>query len=237
MRIVKSNSKRRFLTIIPGFKLYEPLYPATLAAALLCPLALAQPTPPTLQVEQPLTDATADQLLDVKRYTAANTSARSAAIAPPDIDRMVFNRLLREIMDDPDQLRRTLALSREELPELSLLLSNSLQYTNIDHARAHQQMCRSWQMNRRADDRREQALAAYDASIARDKRYIAERDRRLLVDIEALLSPIGWEGFRDYMEDRRRRLATVRSLSDHGSARAKGLTQIEISNQCGHRSP
>lgn len=151
-----------------------------------------------------------------------------------DIDRMIFNGLVREMLGNGEETSRLLGLSEREADELLIVLSNSLNYTNIDEARAHREMCLNWEENRTEAERVSKALAAYDYSIYRDKVYIAENDRMLLLHIERLLSNQAWEHFTAYMEDRRQRLLNFPALTNHSTSLSKGFDATYLQGSCNH---
>lgn len=131
-------------------------------------------------------------------------------LRPEQIDRAVLNRLMQEIISDPQSTKARIGLDDEQLQELFITLSNARGFINGSEMANVQAMCAAWNTSTANGDAKiEEAIAAYNAREQLTQTFIAKYYSVVLFDIEALLDKTSLPLFRSYMEDRRRRLANA----------------------------
>jgi|GEM_PF-439026 len=135
-------------------------------------------------------------------------------LAEQEIDRAVFNRLLREISEESANTKSRLGLSDEQLEEVFIILSNARGFINGSEMQNVRAMCETWGASALAGEQRiSEALDAYRAREQLTKNFIANYYSVVLFDIEAILDARSLPRFRAYMEDRRRRMANAGAAS------------------------
>lgn len=141
----------------------------------------------------------------------------SPTLAPEQIDRAVLNRLMQEILDNPNATAHALQLDQAQLRDVLTLLSNAHGFINDNELANVQAMCATWDKSALSGDARiTEALAAYDRRAQFTKDFIARYYNVVLANIEAGLDAKSLQIFQAYMVDRRRRMASAGAIS--GSA-------------------
>lgn len=134
----------------------------------------------------------------------------SPTLAPEQIDRAVLNRLMQEILDNPEGTASNFLLQPAQLQDMLTLLSNAHGFINDNDFANVQAMCTAWEKSTLTGDARtREALAAYDKRAQFTKDFIARYYRFVLANIEAELDDLSLPRFRTYLDDRRRRMASA----------------------------
>ena len=135
-------------------------------------------------------------------------------LAPEEIDRAVLNRLMGEINSDPDNTRRRLGLSANQLQELFVTLSNARGFINGSEMANVRAMCAAWRASDAPGEARiEAALAAYRAREQLTRSFVAKYYAVVLAEVESILDETSRPLLADYMDDRRRRIANSGATS------------------------
>ena len=133
-------------------------------------------------------------------------------LAPEEIDRAVCERLLQEINQNPQSIMDSLAATEEQLTNMAITLSNARHFINNNEMANIRAMCSAWNTSALEGDARIQvALNAYKDRRQFTLDFIARYYRRVLADIQTNLNDHSNIRFDQYMEDRRRRMATAGS--------------------------
>lgn len=134
----------------------------------------------------------------------------SPTLTPEQIDRAVLNRLMQEILDDPENTANNFLLQPAQLQDMLTLLSNAHGFINDNDFANIRAMCDAWDKSGLTGDARiREALAAYDKHAQFTKDFIARYYNFVLGNIEAELDERSLTRFRSYMDDRRRRMASA----------------------------
>ena len=134
----------------------------------------------------------------------------SPTLAPEQIDRAVLNRLMQEILDDPESTASNFFLLPAQINDMLTLLSNAHGFINDNDIANIRAMCAAWDNSQLTGDARiREALSAYDKRAQFTKDFIAKYYNFVLDNIEAELDERSLTRFRSYMDDRRRRMASA----------------------------
>jgi len=115
-----------------------------------------------------------------------------------------------EISTDPENTKARLGLDAHQLQEIFVILSNARGFINGSEMANVRAMCTAWGNSSAAGDNRvEQAISAYKAREQLTQNFIAKFYAVVLFDIESLLEGQSLILLRNYMNDRRRRLANA----------------------------
>ena len=148
---------------------------------------------------------------EIREYQGELRELRVLAptLAAEEIDRAVLNKLMQEIIDDPQTAENRLGISAEKIEDIFVTISNAKSFINNNEMANVRAMCNAWNSSNFRDDKRTQeAIDAYKTRDQFTKNFIAKYYRLVLFDIESLLHPSEQEKFNAYMNDRRRRMAT-----------------------------
>ncbi len=184
-----------------------------LAAVVLLPISasaqLPEPSAPLVNGIDP-----APALDALRQDPGRDLTVLAPTLPPEEIDRAVLNRLMQEIATDPDATRVQLGVSREQLDDIFITISNARSFINGNDMAAIRAMCRRWNSSSlQGDARIEQALDAYKRRASFTSRFIARYYQMVLFDIESNLSAAAKNDFRRYMDDRRRRMANAGNIT------------------------
>ena len=134
----------------------------------------------------------------------------SPTLAPEQIDRAVLNRLMQEILDNPESTAANFLLQPAQLHDMLTLLSNAHGFINDNDIANIRAMCAAWDKSQLTGDARiREALAAYDKRAQFTKDFIAKYYNFVLGNIQAELDERSLSRFQSYMDDRRRRMASA----------------------------
>ena len=135
----------------------------------------------------------------------------AATLAPEEIDRVVLNRLLLEIGQDPERTAEILGVDADLLDEIQISLSNAANFINDNEMANVRAMCQAWNSARASneDERIEIAAEAYKKRRQFTRDFIARFYRIVILEIESYLPPPALLQFRNYLSDRRRRMANA----------------------------
>ena len=148
---------------------------------------------------------------EVKKYEGELRELRVLAptLAAEEIDRAVLNKLMQEIIDDPETTKDRLGISTEQIDDIFITISNAKSFINNNEIANVRAMCKAWNNSELENDERiQEAIDAYKARDQFTKTFIAKYYRLVLFDIESLLHPSKQLKFNDYMDDRRRRMVS-----------------------------
>ena len=135
-------------------------------------------------------------------------------IAPEEIDRAVLNRLMQDINSRPEEVKMELAVSKLQLEDIFITISNARSSINNSEMANVRAMCKAWNdSGLEGDPRYEEALNAYKRRAQFTRDFIAKYYRIVLMDIESVLEGPSRVRFNSYMENRRRRIATSGATS------------------------
>ena len=146
---------------------------------------------------------------EVKEYEGKLRELRVLAptLAPEEIDRAVLNKLMQEIIDDPEITEDRFEVSAERIDDIFIIISNAKNFINNNEIANVRAMCKAWNNSELEDDERiQEAIDAYKARDQLTKTFIAKYYRLVLFDIESLLHPSEQLKFNGYMDDRRQRM-------------------------------
>ena len=130
-------------------------------------------------------------------------------LAPEEIDRAVLNRLMQEIVQEPEITAQRLGVGQQTLQNIFVAISNARNFINGNEMASVRAMCRAWDNSElRGDARIQEALDAYSRRHQFTKDFVARYYRVLLADIEAILPLTAQSRFESYMTDRRQRMAS-----------------------------
>ena len=148
---------------------------------------------------------------EIREYQGELRELRVLAptLAAEEIDRAVLNKLMQEIIDDPQTAENRLGISAEKIEDIFVTISNAKSFINNNEIANVKAMCKAWNNSKlNGDGRIKEAIEAYKARDQFTKTFIAKYYRLVLFDIESLLHPSEQAKFNDYMNDRRRRMAS-----------------------------
>ncbi len=159
------------------------------------------------QLDLPLADAeqSAAQLPQTRALRVL-----SPTLAPEQIDRAVLNRLLQEILTNPEATATQFGMDTLQLQDMLTLIANAHGFINDNEPANVQAMCSTWDnSDLQGEARIDAALAAYARRAQFTLDFIALYYRVVLANIEAGLSAQALPRFQAYMDDRRRRMASA----------------------------
>jgi hypothetical protein len=150
----------------------------------------------------------------IKKQTSRELKVLAPTLTAEEIDPAVLNKLLQEIARDPETLKARLAVDDSKLQDIFITLSNARTFINTNEMANIRVMCQAWDRSTLADeDRIREALNAYERRDGFTKRFIANFYGIVLSDIQYGLSEQGLLSFNNYMDDRRRRMASAGSVT------------------------
>lgn len=169
---------------------------------LLLSSALCHGQLPQLPDVQPA-DSTPDSVLSPRELTVL-----SPTLPPEALDRAVLNRLLQEISHSPETVMQRFQISGPTLDDMRISIANASGFINNNEMANVRTMCRAWQTSRlTGDERVAAALSAYRERRQLTLEFIAMYYQVVIQEIESFLPQPGLTLFRNYMVDRRRRMA------------------------------
>ncbi|MFT6296586.1 MAG: hypothetical protein ACJATW_002881 [Glaciecola sp.] len=150
----------------------------------------------------------------IQQQTGRELKVLAPTLTAEEIDPAVLNRLLQEIAREPETIKTRLAVSDSKLQDIFITLSNARTFINTNEMANIRVMCQAWDRSTLADeDRIREALNAYEKRDGFTKRFIANFYGIVLSDIQYGLSEQGLLSFNNYMDDRRRRMASAGSVT------------------------
>ena len=139
---------------------------------------------------------------------ARELTVLSPTLPPEALDRAVLNRLLQEISHDPEVVMQRFRIDEPTLADLRISIANAGGFINNNEMANVRAMCHAWQTSRLAgDDRVAAALDAYRERRQFTLEFIASYYQVVIQEIESFLPQPSLTLFRNYMTDRRRRMA------------------------------
>ena len=186
-------------------KLFSCSRLSALPALLLAGTCLAQPDPQSVVTEVDLNRAKQESRTSKPRELTVLTQTLSA-----QIDRAVLNRLMQEINSEPADTKARIGINDNQLQELFITISNARGFINGSEMANVRAMCAVWnESTTQGESRIAEAIAAYKTREQLTQTFIAKYYSVVLFDLEAILDEESLPLFRDYMNDRRRRLANA----------------------------
>ena len=177
-----------------------------LPALLLAGTCLAQSDPQSVVTEVDLNRAKQESRTSKPRELTVLTQTLSAE----QIDRAVLNRLMQEINSEPADTKARIGINDSQLQELFITISNARGFINGSEMANVRAMCAVWnESTTQGESRIAEAIAAYKKREQLTQTFIAKYYSVVLFDLEAILDEESLPLFRDYMNDRRRRLANA----------------------------
>ena len=187
-------------------KLFSSSRLFALPALLLAGTCLAQSDPQSVVTEVDLNRAKQESRIFKPRELTVLTQTLSAE----QIDRAVLNRLMQEINSEPADTKARIGINDNQLQELFITISNARGFINGSEMANVRAMCAVWnESTTQGESRIAEAIAAYKAREQLTQTFIAKYYSVVLFDLEAILDEESLPLFRDYMNDRRRRLANA----------------------------
>ena len=194
-------------------KLFSSSRLFALPALLLAGTCLAQSDPQSVVTEVDLNKAKQESRISKPRELTVLTQTLSAE----QIDRAVLNRLMQEINSEPAETKGRIGINDNQLQELFITISNARGFINGSEMANVRAMCAVWnESTTQGESRIAEAIAAYKTREQLTQTFIAKYYSVVLFDLEAILDEESLPLFRDYMNDRRRRLANA-GMSSWGS--------------------
>ena len=187
-------------------KLFSCSRLSALPALLLAGTCLAQSDPQSVVTEVDLNRAKQESRISKPRELTVLTQTLSAE----QIDRAVLNRLMQEINSEPADTKARIGINDNQLQELFITISNARGFINGSEMANVRAMCAVWnESTTQGESRIAEAIAAYKTREQLTQTFIAKYYSVVLFDLEAILDEESLPLFRDYMNDRRRRLANA----------------------------
>ena len=187
-------------------KLFSSSRLFALPALLLAGTCLAQSDPQSVVTEVDLNRAKQESRASKPRELTVLTQTLSAE----QIDRAVLNRLMQEINSEPANTKVRMGINDSQLQELFITISNTRGFINGSEITNVRAMCAVWnESTTQGESRIAEAIAAYKKREQLTQTFIAKYYSVVLFDLEAILDEESLPLFRDYMNDRRRRLANA----------------------------
>jgi len=150
----------------------------------------------------------------VQQQTGRELKVLAPTLTAEEIDPAVLNRLLQEIARDPETMQTRLAVNDTKLQDIFIALSNARAFINTNEMANIRAMCQSWEGSTlSAENRIKEALNAYKNRDGFTKRFIAKFYGIVLSDIQYGLSEQALLSFNNYMNDRRRRMASAGAVT------------------------
>ena len=157
-----------------------------------------------------------------------------STLAPQELDRAVFERLLQEIAKAPQEDAENFHVSEAQLQDIAVTLSNAKNSINDNEVASLRAMCRAWNASNAEGDARVQvALDAYTARRQFTLDFIERFYGLVRLDIEATLEPMAKQQFTHYMDDRRRRMANAGSTYSSVNAQNVRSGEESVNFHCG----
>lgn len=145
--------------------------------------------------------------------SARELTVIAETIAPEELNRVVLNRLLLEISNNPLRTQEILGVDSRLLNEIQISLSNAASFINDNNMANVRAMCHAWELSSRSglteNERIELALEAYKQRRQFTRDFIARFYRIVILEIEAFLPAPAQSQFQSYLDDRRRRMANA----------------------------
>jgi hypothetical protein len=117
---------------------------------------------------------------------------------------------MQEINSEPADTKARIGINDNQLQELFITISNARGFVNGSEMANVRAMCAVWnESTTQGESRIAEAIAAYKTREQLTQTFIAKYYSVVLFDIEAILDEESLPLFRDYMNDRRRRLANA----------------------------
>ncbi len=150
----------------------------------------------------------------MRQQTGRELKVLAPTLTAEEIDPAVLNRLLQEIASDPETIKTRLAVNNSELQDIFIVLSNARAFINTNEMANIRVMCQAWDHSTLfGENRIYEALNAYKKRDGFTKRFIANFYRNVLSDIQYGLSEPALLSFDNYMDDRRRRMASAGAVT------------------------
>jgi hypothetical protein len=150
----------------------------------------------------------------MRQQTGRELKVLAPTLTAEEIDPAVLNRLLQEIASDPETIETRLAVNNSELQDIFIVLSNARAFINTNEMANIRVMCQAWDHSSLfGENRIYEALNAYKKRDGFTKRFIANFYRNVLSDIQYGLSEPALLSFDNYMDDRRRRMASAGAVT------------------------
>jgi hypothetical protein len=150
----------------------------------------------------------------MRQQTGRELKVLAPTLTAEEIDPAVLNRLLQEIASDPETIKTRLAVNNSELQDIFIVLSNARAFINTNEMANIRVMCQAWDHSSLfGENRIYEALNAYKKRDGFTKRFIANFYRNVLSDIQYGLSEPALLSFDNYMDDRRRRMASAGAVT------------------------
>jgi len=173
------------------------LLPPLIALLLISPLGHGQP--PDLPGVLPADDAPTVE---------GELTVLSSTLPPEALNRAVLNRLLQEISHDGETVMRRFRIDTATLADMRISIANAGGFINNDEMANVRAMCRAWNQSRlQGDARFAEALDAYRERRQFTLEFIASYYELVIREIESFLPQSSLTLFRNYLIDRRRRMA------------------------------
>lgn len=149
-----------------------------------------------------------------RQQTGRELKVLAPTLSAEEIDPAVLNRLLQEIARDPEIVKFRLAVNDSKLQDIFITLSNARTFINTNEMANVRSMCQAWNRSTKSgEDRINEALAAYEKRDGFTKRFIANFYEIVISDIQHGLSAQALLSFNNYMDDRRRRMASAGAVT------------------------
>lgn len=137
-------------------------------------------------------------------------SVLAPTLSEEEIDPAVLNRLMQEIARRPELVKSQLKIDDDKLQDIFITLSNARNFINTNEMASIRVMCQTWDNSKlTGEDRISEALQAYEHRTGFTKNFIARFYKIVLNDIEHGLNQPALISFKQYMDDRRRRMASA----------------------------
>jgi hypothetical protein len=150
----------------------------------------------------------------MRQQTGRELKVLAPTLTAEEIDPAVLNRLLQEIARDPETIKTRLAVNDSKLQDIFITLSNARAFINTNEMANIRVMCQAWDHSTLfGENRIYEALNAYEKRDGFTKRFIANFYGIVLSNIQYGLSEQGLLSFNNYMDDRRRRMASAGTVT------------------------
>jgi len=150
----------------------------------------------------------------IGQQTGRELKVLAPTLTAEEIDPAVLNRLLQEIAREPETIKTRFAVNDSKLQDIFIALSNARAFINTNEIANIRVMCQSWERSTLSGENRiNEALNAYKNRDGFTKRFIANFYGIVLSDIQYGLSEQALLSFNNYMNDRRRRMASAGTVT------------------------
>lgn len=154
------------------------------------------------------------KLNDARNSVGRELQVIAPTLTPEEIDPAVMNRLLQEISREPDRVKSRLKLDDETMENIFIALTNARSFINTNEMANIRAMCQTWSNSDLVgDDRINQALAAYERRAGFTSSFINKFYKIVLADIKHGLEAPSLLSFENYLDDRRRRMASAGNVT------------------------